>query len=78
MKPVTKKRLLVPGILLACVLACSSAAPRITSILRQSDCTTLTWTSQSNEFYNVYWADVLGPNPFWRVAAMHVPSGGLG
>jgi len=49
---------------------------RITSIVRTNDCTTLTWKSHPGEFYNVYWTTNLNGNPFWRVAAIHVPSQG--
>ena len=48
----------------------------ITSISRDGDYTTLTWNSRPDEFYTVYWTDDLGPNSFWRVAAVNVPNGG--
>ncbi|MBI5383104.1 MAG: hypothetical protein HZA90_00300 [Verrucomicrobia bacterium] len=48
----------------------------ITSISRDGEFTTLTWTSRPGEFYTVYWTDELKANPFWRVAAVGVPSGG--
>ncbi|MBI5383145.1 MAG: hypothetical protein HZA90_00505, partial [Verrucomicrobia bacterium] len=46
----------------------------ITSISRDGEFTTLSWTSRPGEFYTVYWTDELKPNPFWRVAAVGVPS----
>jgi hypothetical protein len=76
MNPITKEGLIVLGIIVAGRVASSSADLLITSIARQSDCTTLTWTSQPGEFYNVYWTDTLGSGAFWRLAAIHVPSGG--
>ena len=48
----------------------------ITSITKQDECVTLNWRSHPDEFYTVYWTDVLGPNIFWRVAEVKVPSGG--
>ncbi|HEY2951452.1 MAG TPA: hypothetical protein VGK40_02655 [Verrucomicrobiae bacterium] len=50
---------------------------RITAITHDGDCTTLTWVSHPGEFYTVSWTDLLlGPNTFWRVAEVNVPSGG--
>ncbi len=49
---------------------------RITSIQRTNECTTLAWVSHPGEFYTVYWTDEMRANPFWRVAAILLPSGG--
>ncbi|MBI5384920.1 MAG: hypothetical protein HZA90_09565 [Verrucomicrobia bacterium] len=48
----------------------------ITAISRDGEFTTLSWTSRPGEFYTVYWTDELKANPFWRIAAVGVPSGG--
>jgi hypothetical protein len=48
----------------------------ITSIVRQGDCTTLTWRSHPGEYYTVYRAMSLQAPVFWQVAEVNVPSGG--
>ena len=54
----------------------TAADLRLTSIVRQGDCTTLRWGSRPGEFYTVFWTDNLNPPVFWRVAEVQVPSGG--
>lgn len=66
-------------LVLAAALTCAAAEGelRITSIVRQGDCTTLQWASRPGEFYSVLWTDRLGSGPiFWRVGAVNWPSAG--
>jgi hypothetical protein len=46
------------------------------SIQRSADCTTLAWASQPGETYTVFWTDQMNDQPYWRVAAVNVRSGG--
>jgi hypothetical protein len=37
---------------------------------------TITWNSESNAYYTVYYSDVLADWTIWRIAAARIPSGG--
>lgn len=76
MKPLLLKLLTLAALLTSPFLVRAVTDLRLTSLVREGECTTLNWISHPGEFYTVYWTDSLVPPVFWRVAEVNVPSGG--